>query len=257
MGSPTTEPGRGSYESQFTVVHTRELVVSEYEVTQGRWVSITGYNPTVFSYCNIENSPCPVDSVDFYSAAAYANKLSELEGLQLCYTVSPAGCADQIDDWKDGDTDCTEATFVGLDCTGYRLPTEAEWEYFYRAGTTSAFYSGAILSTVGVDTNLHPIAWYKANSGGVVRGVGQKLANGWGLYDVAGNVFEWTYDVACLYPAGQTVADYYCNVVWPNRTVRGGSWAQEPSLLRAAQRLFPLPEGRYSDVGFRLVRTLP
>jgi formylglycine-generating enzyme required for sulfatase activity len=101
------------------------------------------------------------------------------------------------------------------------------------------------------------MAWDVANSGGTIRPVGQKTPNGWGLYDIGGNVFEWTYDVACLYPAGQTVADYYCNTAWPYRTLRGGSWATEASQARAAQRLFALPEDRYSNVGFRLVRTLP
>ncbi len=208
MGSPEGEVGyRDSDEAQVSVTLTRALAVMRTEVTQGQWQQATGStNPSFFSACG---DACPVEQVDWYSAAAYANWLSENDEdstTAACYTLSPSTCADSVADWADGDTDCTGATFSGVTCTGYRLLTEAEWEYSARAGTTTATYwSGATSRPTGGNLespydcdpqpNLEPVAWYCGNDGGTTHAVASlPRPNAWGLYDMLGNVWEWTTD---------------------------------------------------------------
>ncbi|MBU6163107.1 MAG: SUMF1/EgtB/PvdO family nonheme iron enzyme, partial [Myxococcales bacterium] len=136
MGSPTGELGRDELETQHTVRLTRRFLMQTTEVTQGQWTSLSGgINPSCFqstsgTECSTSNSndSGPVEQVDWYSAVAFANALSVREGLSACYTLT--GCSDAANGWKDGaHSGCTGATFAGLSCTGYRLPTESEWEY--------------------------------------------------------------------------------------------------------------------------------
>ena len=126
----------------------------------------------------------------------------------------------------------------------YRLPTEAEWEYACRAGTTGA-YSGS---------NLDEIGWYNSNSGNKTHPVGQKKANAWGLYDMHGNVWEWTEDWYGTYSSGN-VTDPTGASSGSVRVFRGGSWAGPAENLRSAFRLTYTPSYRYDNLGFRLLRT--
>ena len=143
------------------------------------------------------------------------------------------------------------------DCPGYRLPTEAEWEYAYRAGTTTAFYNGPITNCDGSDAKANAIGWYDANSGATTHPVGQKQANDWGLYDMAGNVWEWCHDWWQTSLGSSAVTDPVGSGT-DSRTARGGSCTFRAGALRAAERYFGFPpDFQFRTIGFRCARTLP
>ena len=218
MGSPSSEAGRDSDETQHKVRITRAFLLKATEVTQAEWRSVMGSNPSHFSSCG---DRCPVEKVNWHEAVAYCNKLSAAAGLQACYAGH---------------------RFVGLGCTGYRLPTEAEWEYAARAGTTGARYG-----------EVDAVAWYDGNSGSRTHEVGTRKPNAWGLFDMLGNVWEWTndwkegYSGAVVDPVGASWGQY--------RVFRGGSWGFEARFARAAVRCGLDPGRRYGFLGFRVARS--
>jgi formylglycine-generating enzyme required for sulfatase activity len=220
MGSPESEEGRDDDETQHSVTITRAYCMKATEVTQGEWQAVMGSNPSNFKDCGAN---CPVELVSWDDAADYANALSRREGLPECYS---------------------DSTFSGLSCKGYRLPTEAEWEYAARAGTTAATYR-----------NLDSVAWYDKNSPSRPHPVGQKQPNAWGLYDMLGNVWEWTGDSWDTYPG--TVTDPTGPAVGSYRVGRGGSWGNNARNVRAADRLEVPPGLRLYECGFRLSMTAP
>jgi formylglycine-generating enzyme required for sulfatase activity len=221
MGSPRSEEGRLHSEAQHAVTLTRGFCLMATEVTQGQWQAVMGRNPSRFTSCG---ASCPVETVSWDDAVAYANRKSQAEGLQPCYEGS---------------------TFVGVGCTGYRLPTEAEWEYAARAGTTGARHG-----------SLDAVAWHVGNSGRTTHPVGQKQANAWGLYDMLGNVWEWTSDWYGSYPGG-AVTDPVGASRGSTRVLRGGSWLDRANYARAANRYNCGPDCRNDFFGFRLARSLP
>ena len=142
-----------------------------------------------------------------------------------------------------------------MSVTGFRLPTEAEWEYAYRAGTTTAFHSYAAQPTgFNDDTLLGNIAWFNGNAGGQTHAVGGKLANGLGLHDMAGNVWEWCQDWSGPYSSG-SVTNPTGPATGSSRLLRGGSWFSSSNTCRASQRNFNTPVYIYYFIGFRVVRT--
>ena len=220
MGSPESEEGRFDEEIQHSVTITRAYCMKATEVTQGEWQAGTGSNPSEFKNCG---ASCPVENVDWDDAVGYANALSRREGLPECYSG---------------------LTFTGLGCRGYRLPTEAEWEYAARAGTTGATYG-----------KLEIVAWYRDNAGETTHPVGQKQPNAFGLYDMLGNVWEWTGD----HPKKDSgaVTDPTGPATGSSRVFRGGSWYTYARYARAALRGNDAPGARSSVLGFRLSRTAP
>ena len=152
-------------------------------------------------------------------------------------------------------------------CTGYVLPTEAEWEYAARSGTTSDFWTGdgpnlggtyssdSCSSSVTIQDGvsnppLSDYAWFCGNSGSSSHEVGLKLPNGFGLYDMHGNLYEWTGDWYCSsYP--QSTTDPRCGT-GSTRVARGGRWGNYPYLMRASIRYYHAPTGRNNYVGFRI-----
>ena len=177
MGSPSSEPDRSSDEVQHEVVLTRGFFLAETECTQGQWESVMGGNPSHF-----KGSERPVEQVSWEEAEEYCRKLT---AKQRAEGILP-------DKWE------------------WRLPTEAEWEYAARAGTTGARYG-----------ELDAIGWYDDNSGRQTHPVKQKAANAGGLYDLMGNVWEWGSDWSGDYPTG-SVTDPTGSSSGSLRVMRGG-----------------------------------
>jgi formylglycine-generating enzyme required for sulfatase activity len=131
----------------------------------------------------------------------------------------------------------------------YRLPTEAEWEYACRAGTTTAYSFGDDTSQLG------QYAWYRDNSSDITHPVGEKPPNAWGLYNMHGNVHEWCLDWIGRYGSENVLIDPTGPASGRHRVLRGGSFDTQPRIVRAASRNNNLPVNRTIDTGFRLART--
>jgi formylglycine-generating enzyme required for sulfatase activity len=214
MGSPSDEPSRATDEGpQHQVTLTQPFYMQTTEVTQDQWAAVMGSNPSYFSGC----PTCPVEGVT----------------------------------WNDVQTFITEMNKRGEGI--YSLPTEAEWEYAARAGSTTAFYNGGITEAgAGYDPNLNAIGWYTYNSGDRTHPVAQKAPNAWDLYDMSGNVYEWCLDWYGSYPSG-SVTDPRGPASGSWRVFRGGSWYSGAKYCRSAYR-GAAPDDRYRNVGFRLLR---
>ena len=171
----------------------QDFYLGKYPVTQQQWEAVMGNNPS-----NFKGGSLPVETVSWDDAQIFIQKLNQLSGKKL-----------------------------------YRLPTEAEWEYACRAGTTSEYYFGDDASQLG------EYAWFGGNSGQTTHPVGQKKPNEWGLYDMAGNVWEWT--------------DSWYDSSRSGRVFRGGCWDNGSGLCRSAYRFSYDPGNRYDFIGFRLV----
>ncbi len=264
MGSPPDEVGHEVSEVQHGVTLTHPFELQRLELTRGQWRAILGdaQTPTASTACGDDD--CPVTSVSWWEAVAFANALSQMRGLPACYDL--IGCTGTIGD----DFTCMDVGFLGdgaggsfYDCEGYRLPSEAEWEYAYRAGTTTALYNGGTLDDAGANSGeaaLDPIAWYGDAVEAPQHG-GLKDPNLWGLYDMAGNVWEFTSEGwVDFVPGMEAQTDPAWLSADPNDTARvsrGGSVQGQAQYGRAAQRGWIEADTRETVTGFRLARTLP
>jgi len=208
---------------------TRSVGVGELAVTQGLYRAVTGCNPSEFS-AGVTSARRPVERVRWTEAVKFCNQLSERCGLDPAYRMEGS---DLRCDFK---------------ASGFRLPTEHEWEIAARAGT-SLTYSGS--------DDLAAVGWYQGNSGGRTQLVAQKAPNAWGLHDMSGNVWEWCWDWfdADAYEAG-TMTDPVGPPTGVRRVRRGGSWNGASQSARTTYRNYDGPSFRSDNIGFRIARTL-
>jgi formylglycine-generating enzyme required for sulfatase activity len=275
-GDSVSEPGHSSMETLHYVTLTRSFELMTEEVSQGEWeAAFGGWNPSDNSSCG---DACPVERVRWIEALVFANERSTAAGLTPCYVLSDVVCWDQAGASSAGE--CMNAARGGIrtasavlnggaspyDCTGYRLPTESEWERAYRAGSYLQTYpspsnDGSItVGSCGLDPNLDQIAWHCGNSSYSIRSGGLKEPNDWGLYDMAGNVWEWCWDLYYTYPEGSldSPAVDPLSEGGTKHVFRGGSCSKTAFRTRAASRDYDdmSTYGAFDDVGLRLARTL-
>ena len=267
MGTPEDQIDHREGEDLHPVLLTRPYLMRQTEVTQAEWTALMGENPSYHAEGGrggCHGDPCdvrPVEQITWFLAVAYANAASTADGLPACYRRAGDGEAYGPED--------AEAQLVpvwpeGLDCPGDRLPTEAEWERAARAGTTTPF-SGGGLANVDcwpVDPVLDRLGWYCGNSDLRTHPVGPELPpeerkepNPWGLYDVHGNVWEWTWDLHAEYPGSAT--DPLGAEAGETRVFRGGSMEACAGCCRSGNRYWIEPWARWTHLGLRLARTLP
>lgn len=221
MGSPATETDRQADETQHTVTLTQGFYIGKFLVTQADYLSVASNNPSFFNGASFGTDLSrPVETVYWFSAVNYCSLLTQRE--------QAAGHLPT--NWV------------------YRLPTEAEWEYACRAGTTTAFSYGDDPTYV----NLPNYAWFLANSTNITHEIGLKLPNPAGLFDMHGDVYEWCSDWYGAYPTG-AVTDPQGPNTGTTRVFRGGSWQYSGGACRSAGRYQAAPTSRYNFLGFRVV----
>lgn len=222
------------------VVDLAPYSIARFPVTQECYADVVGDWPSAG-----QGSRLPVENVSWWEAVRFCNALSQREGLVPAYSWGSDNGVDQADgtgppdgvDQAGGDRPEGIAQPDGIEwdvsADGYRLPTEGEWEYACRAGSTGPRYGP-----------LDEIAWYRRNSDEQIHGVGGKVPNAWGLFDTLGNVWEWCWDI------------YDAEVYGTYRVLRGGGWFDEHWSCRASVRRRSHPSLRIDDVGFRVVRSV-
>ena len=234
MGSPVSEPGREVDEPLHEVTLTNSFFLSTHEVTQNEWAVVMGTTPSEFPGCD----DCPVENVSWHDAVEFCNALSARDGFQPAYEIT----ANEVI-WNQARN-------------GFRLPTEAEWEYACRAGSSTAFYNGDITDLSCSDPNLDQIGWYCGNSADVPHEVAGKNANAWDFYDMSGNVWEWCWDWYDAYPS-EAVTDPTGPESGAKRVSRGGRSKSDASFCRSAQRNENSPDFRSGGIGFRVAQWVP
>ncbi len=215
----------GSFNNGSSNVTISSFYIGKYEVTQKEWQAVMGNNPSYF-----KGDKRPVEQITWYQAVEFCNKLSQKEGLTPAYTINGTSVS------------------CNWNADGYRLPTEAEWEFAARGGKLSKGY------TYSGSNNLDEVGWYRSNSNDTHE-VGTKRANELGIYDMSGNVWEWCWDWYGSYsssaetnPRGASSGSY--------RVIRGGSWSSADSSCRVANRGDYNPGYGNYNFGFRLSRTI-
>jgi len=253
MGNPAGsiyQPGQ-TPETLHKVTLTKSFYIGKYEVTQGQYITVMGTNPSNFTSSPAAGeiqSKRPVEQVNFYDVIAFCNKLSILEGLRPVYIIN--GSTNPADWGAVPDINNTTWDSVIMDRSknGYRLPTEAEWEYACRAGTVTHYNTGNTMSD--------STGWYLNNSGGRTREVGKKPANAWGLYDMHGNVWEWCWDWLGDDNYSGEKTDPTGASSGTEKVLSSGGHGNGDYWLRSSARFIRPTNFIFEDAGFRLVRGL-
>ena len=261
MGAPEDEWRRGKYtDEQVAISFTHGIEIQQTEMSRSEWREVTSVDPAGYKAegdgeCQEDN--CPINNITWWEAVHAANLLSEVRGLAPCY--EPVNCTGELGKGLtcEGVAETEKSVY---ECEGYRLPTRSEAEYAARAGTISTWYSGSITEydtlNCNFDENLDKIAWYCFNSGNRAHVVGGKLKNGFGLYDMIGNLGEWTNEED-RYEAAQGGSDPSGKVgLLRDRLIFGGAYNLRSSTCRSASIFAAYWEGRGYRTGFRLYRTL-
>jgi formylglycine-generating enzyme required for sulfatase activity len=238
MGSPIYERGRNSGEIQHRV-RVSPFFMAKYLITQEKYEEVMENNPSLLKGENL-----PVENITWFEAIEYCNRRSQLEGLNPVYTVDIG----RIDLGNLNNNTRWLVTW-NRSANGYRLPTEAEWEYAAKGGNLSPgdfTFSGS--------NNQVEVAWYVRNSGGSTHPVGTKKSNGLDLYDMSGNVWEWCWDWYGNYISGAGTNPTGA-ARGSHRVVRGGSCFDSAAFIRSAYRYSCVPSNRSIGVGFRIVRS--
>lgn len=192
-------------------IDIKPFLLAKYPVTQELYYNVSNENPST-----IKGERHPVETVTWKEVVIFCNNFSSMNGLNPCYLINEE----------------SEEIKFDINANGFRLPTEAEWEYACKAGSTRIRYG-----------ELNQIAWYKENSGMTTHPVGQKEPNQWGLYDMLGNVWEWCSDI------------YDESVYGSYRIFRGGGWSDEERSVMATTRRRSHPiKFKIDDLGFRIAR---
>ena len=229
MGSPLNESCRVPNETQHEVTITRPFYMGIYEITQKEYNQVIGNNPAI-----AQNPQCPVEAISWLDSIAFCNTLSKQQGLKECYSFTKVlGYSDKVNcDWS---------------ANGFRLPTEAEWEYACRANTTTAYYWGTTMND--------SYCWWGKNSrdgtGHPIQPVGTRLPNNWGLYDMSGNLWEMCWDGYGNYP-NSSCTDPTGAENSMERVRRGGNFFCDEQYCRSAIRGRVSP-GSAHQAGFRVV----
>ena len=208
------------------VTISRDFFLGTTEVTQGFYEYIVGENPSRFRHCG---ASCPVENVSFFDVVHFLNTLSDREKLPRCYRGSPP-----------------DVQFVGMECLGYRLPSEAEWEYAARASESFLLAGG---------NEPDEVAWHKGNAQERTHPVGQKRPNSFGLYDMSGNVLEWCTDWYWEYTT-ENKTDPIHHIQTESKVGRGGSWFEDAMQSRISERYYEDPKFQYDLLGFRIAQTI-
>ena len=229
MGSSSSESGRDDDEGPRHEVNiTKDYMIGTYEVTQEEWEAVMGNNPS-----NWKGLGLPVEKISWYDAIEFCNELSRIVGRDPVYNIN--GTSTTCDFTKNG----------------FRIPTEAEWEYAARGGGLDNYkvYSGS--------NDINEVGWYGSNSGSKTHTIGQKEPNKLGIYDMSGNVWEWCWD---WYDSSYYTVSSDADPIGPSsgsfRVVRGGGWYYYSGGCRSASRSGSGPGYGSNDIGFRLSYSL-